>query len=166
VNIEQRICDFIMEAIVRIAFGFWFIVAATWGYLLRPIYVAWKEVFTLDWLEPLDMVDVCGDAEKYQGWNFKRQRERQKKMDYALLWAYYQSKKDQTKRFIYESVKGPAVNLQRMPEANMFWTDGVQMGFWPKGWDEGFRDLDLERRILVAGPKNQFDGQFNGATSE
>lgn len=75
--------------------------------------------------------------------------------DYAILWAFMQSRADGRPRYIYESVKGVAVSMDRVAEGKNFFTDGETIGIWPANWDEGFRDRDIETRVL-AGPPLQF----------
>lgn len=77
-------------------------------------------------------------------------------IDYALLWAYHQTKLDGIKRYVYESVSGVAISLSRLSDGKMYWTDGEKIGVWPAGWDEGFRDHEIEGRVLD-GPELQFN---------
>jgi len=76
-------------------------------------------------------------------------------IDYALLWSFHQAKLDGKPRYVYESVKGIAVSMSRVPEGKNFWTDGKHIGIWPAQWDEGFRERSIEARVLE-GPELQF----------
>ena len=76
-------------------------------------------------------------------------------IDYALLWSFHQSRLDGQTRFVYDSVKGVAVSMHRVPEGKNYFTDGKVIGLWPAGWDEGFREREIESRVLN-GPELQF----------
>ena len=76
-------------------------------------------------------------------------------IDYALLWSFHQSRLDGRPRYVYDSVKGVAVSLERVPEWKNYFTDGEIIGLWPAGWDEGFREREVEARVLN-GPELQF----------
>ena len=85
------------------------------------------------------------------GYRFKADIE----LDYALLWSFHQSKLDGRTRFVYDSVKGVAVSMERVEEGKNYFTDGEVIGLWPAKWDEGFREREIEQRVLN-GPELQF----------
>ena len=76
-------------------------------------------------------------------------------IDYALLWSFHQSRLDGRTRYVYDSVKGVAVSLHRVPDGKNYFTDGETIGLWPAKWDEGFREREIEARVLN-GPELQF----------
>ncbi len=105
------------------------------------------------WLTTPETKHLYQKERRYELANYRYKSDLE--IDYALLWSFHQSKLDGRTRFVYDSVKGVAVSMERVEDGKNYFTDGQTIGLWPAKWDEGFREREIEARVLN-GPELQF----------